>query len=331
MFANSLPRLPPELEQMIFTIALHDDLENIKSLILVAKRVNQWYCPRLPVIDRYRSLIFCVVLRLIPQIYRTVTIHGTVRKTNPSAQSLVYLGSHVRHLMIWRGFRKPPSLGLCLSSCPNLESLAVWTPVLPYDLEAIDNLLKLRLTYLSFNFGEFLNGPSREGRAAIPITFPSTTHLEIIGRSPLADLHKVKEWFPVLTHLALFARGNDTSSVQGTLELFQNQIQVLIYEVGSALGPSPEILPTSVCFELDDPRVVVLKYGYGVIDSWIDGTRGGSLSVWRVAEETVKSRRLALKARVHKMARKKFRCLFSFSVAYSHHFDPGFPCPNHYQ
>ncbi|TFK59498.1 hypothetical protein BDN72DRAFT_966052 [Pluteus cervinus] len=272
--SNFQPRLPPELEEIVFTIALHANPGNIKSLILVAKRVNQW---------------------LIPHIYRTVIIHDTTRKPNPPAQNLMYFGTHIRHLMIWRGFRKPPSLGLCLSSCPNLESLAVWTPGLPYDLEVIDNLLKLRLTYLSFNFGEFLKGLSKEGRATIPITFPSITHLEIIGTLLPADLHRIKELFPVLTHLALFVGGNDTTSVQRTLEIFQDQIMVLIYDLGAtAMGPSPEVVPTSVFFELVDPRVVLLKYGHDVIDSWVDGTQGGSLSVWRVAEETVKSRRLAL-------------------------------------
>ncbi len=103
------------------------------------------------------------------------------------------------------------------------------------------------------------------------------------------DLKELKEYFPALTHLALnIGSGDLVSRSPDILKTWDNQMQVLIWYVGeSTTGPTPvELTRSSYHIQSDDPRIVILSYGLGYVDTWYQEATGG-LGLWRVAEETI--------------------------------------------
>ncbi|TFK69494.1 hypothetical protein BDN72DRAFT_840346 [Pluteus cervinus] len=269
------PELPPEIEEIIFSLAVQDDWTSAKSLILVAKRVHHW---------------------LIPQIYKVAIFHES-RPERPTpkfdSRSLITHGKHVRHAMFHNGTTRLTLLhnrpGECLAWCPNAIDVALWISDECYDKVLIEQLLRLPLMRLSLNLGCLQNTVRQYPEISAPIHFPSVTQLELINPGNLISPHQLKEMFPALTHLALNASGHNLISMtKDVLTLWKDQLKVLLWYRGESASEYPTLaypeddnpLPS------DDPRLVVIRYGRGYVGSWYEGTRGG-LSIWRVAEEAI--------------------------------------------
>ncbi|TFK73051.1 hypothetical protein BDN72DRAFT_956846 [Pluteus cervinus] len=269
--------LPPELEELIFSFAIYSDWKSAKHLGLVAKRVRQ-----------------CI----IPHLYEVAIFHPyKIRDGRPRfpSENLMYHGKYVHHIMFFRS-AGAKRIGLnhrpdeCLSWCPNVTSVALWIGSTSYEKRLIDQLHTLQfLTHLSFNFGSLAAGLSLSNRS---MTFPSITHVELIGATTVVVPHEVKGHFPSLTHLAITAKGRTPMATLGDfLDCWKTQLEVFIWYFGT-LGPEdlPEVLPTSRYTALDDQRLVILRYGKSYVNTWNEGVMKG-LGIWQVAEETVKQRR----------------------------------------
>ncbi|TFK73050.1 hypothetical protein BDN72DRAFT_835377 [Pluteus cervinus] len=274
------PKFPPELEESIFSFALHADWQNSVKLILVAKRVYYW---------------------LLPQIYEVVVFHShrveNGRRPRCSSRNLVQYGKNARYIMFYNS-QGPDRTGLhdtltdCLSWCPNLIDVALWVKDELYEEVLVNQLLSLRqMTHLSWDFSAFQLGLAKFGYKP-PRTFTNVTHLELIGSYKVVNPYKVQEYFPSLTHIAFTARGQTPiEALREVLNCFKDQIEVVIWYLGDSDDhPMPTVFPTSSWIRSDDPRIVVLDYGHDFVDTWYEGTRNGP-SLWKVAEDTVKARR----------------------------------------
>ncbi|TFK61067.1 hypothetical protein BDN72DRAFT_965377 [Pluteus cervinus] len=278
--------LPPELEEMIFSLCFQNDWKTCTTLTLVAKRVYQW---------------------LIPQIYRVAIFHSGERCSNPPtpgsrfpSQNLEHHGEYVRHIMFHNsagndltGLYNLP--GTCLSWCPNVVNVALWTTNDQYDGTLIHQLLRLHITHLSLDIGTLLShiGTTIGGAS---VSFTWVTHLEIISKPLTTQPEEIENLFPALTHLALNGSGrNKIEIVRDFLDCWEDKLEVLVWYRGVSSAPVPEVIPTAKYLSLDDPRVVVLWYGQLYLETWTAGVEGG-LGIWRTADETVKKRRRGLVA-----------------------------------
>ncbi|TFK65225.1 hypothetical protein BDN72DRAFT_845810 [Pluteus cervinus] len=52
---ESSPRLPPELEHTIFVLAVEDDVQEAKNLLLIAKRVFDWLIPHVFKVVQFKA------------------------------------------------------------------------------------------------------------------------------------------------------------------------------------------------------------------------------------------------------------------------------------
>ncbi|TFK59377.1 hypothetical protein BDN72DRAFT_851309 [Pluteus cervinus] len=266
---------PLEIEEIIFSLAVQTDWPSAKNLILVAKRVYQW---------------------LIPQIYEVVVFHGyryPLDRPRSDSRNLVHHGKYVHHIMLFNGDPRETRLynrpGVCLTWCPNAYDVALWLTPDQYDKTLVDQLIGRRLTHLSFSFNDFKTAAARYPDISQPISFPYVTHLELINNTPLNHLKELKESFPALTHLAVkIGSGNQLFRSPDILRTWNDQIQVLSWDIGKSVSdPAPEVLARSTYqIQSDDPRIVILAYGQGYVDTWYEDATGGS-GRWRVAEETI--------------------------------------------
>ncbi|TFK69484.1 hypothetical protein BDN72DRAFT_959553 [Pluteus cervinus] len=280
---------PPEIEEMIFSMAVQANWSSAKTLVLVAKRVHHW---------------------LIPQLYEVVIFHeNQISNPRPKFDSgkLIDRGKHVKHIMFFQMYLLSNRPGECLAWCPNAVDVALWiTPDL-YDKTLIDQLLCHRLTHLSFDFGTLRNKLGEHPEILKPTSFPFVTHLELINSTTAVTSDELREHFPALTHLALNASGpnfpdlehlaldafgpNLISVTPGVLTLWKDQMKVLLWYRGETTSPYPVAMSPDSGFPSppDDARLVVIRYGRGYVGTWYEGTRGG-LSIWRVAEEAIAAR-----------------------------------------
>ncbi|TFK61077.1 hypothetical protein BDN72DRAFT_965387 [Pluteus cervinus] len=270
------PVFPPELEELIFALALQDNLDIAGTLLFVAKRVHDWVFPHF-----YRVVIF--------QYARET--HTPHRKL--SLRSLIDNGKHVHHLLLHNG---APGLedkfSTCIERCPNLRSLALWISDNPYSPELVQSLLRLQLEYLSFDIHGFTAALKKQGTPPVP--FPTVTHVEIIGSIPIVDPRLIKVYFPALTHLAITSLGRTPVTIlQDALDIFGDQLKVAIWYLwryGEGESPPSVNRISKENDMIDDPRFVVVSYGSSFVDTWHEGVKGG-LGIWKAAEGAVEARR----------------------------------------
>ncbi|TFK61694.1 hypothetical protein BDN72DRAFT_965014 [Pluteus cervinus] len=283
---------PPELEEVIFSLALHADWESAQHLILVAKRVNQW---------------------LIPQIYQVAILSGkwkprvylkNKRRAVSDEKKLTHYGKYVRHIMVYGPLvyaydQGVHNVGETLLACPHVFNVALWITADKYDKILVAQLLTLRLTHLSFDIGAFKTVHAQDPPTLLPISFPSVTHFEHISSVNIINHAEIRGYFPALTHLALNPSvGNEMFTSPDILKaLNDRQMKALIWYGNEVQSPSPVEIPFPQNHRFDDPRIVMLAYGQGYLDTWYNGTRGGS-SLWRVADKIIAARRVASHAQL---------------------------------
>ncbi|TFK61585.1 hypothetical protein BDN72DRAFT_965078 [Pluteus cervinus] len=266
MSDQAQPILPPEIEEIIFSLCAQSDLINSRNLITVAKRVYQW---------------------LIPQLYEVVIFRGDKNHGRPkfSSELLSVHGRHVRHILFWD--IKPSKQtcihdpATCLSWCPSVVDVALWYPDTEYNQQLIDQLLGLRLTHLSFNVMSFYTAATSLG---VYVSFRYLTHLELIGSDITSELHEIKEYFPAMTHLAM--DGNRRYSVDEILHYWGNQLEVLIWFIYKS-----DLLAAhkSGHYASTYPKVALMcSNRREYLRNWDESARGGPNSMWRTGEDMVK-------------------------------------------
>ncbi|TFK64500.1 hypothetical protein BDN72DRAFT_846545 [Pluteus cervinus] len=264
--SSSDPAFPLEIEEMIFSLCVQNDLKNGKNLILVAKRVYEW---------------------LKPQLYKVVILHDEsdddshFGRPKCNIELLKTHGHHVRHILLWESdiISDDPRLynpATCLSWCPNVVNIALWRVETTYNEHLIDRLLSLPLTHLSFDV-TWLDEELRRHAISKRVCFTSITHLDLNGMEITLRVEKIKEYFPSLTHIAL---GEALElPAKAILDCWGDQLEVLIWYSYDDNGVS------------DDPRVVVISEPRQYVHDWNEAAMDGPSSVWRRAEMEVKRRR----------------------------------------
>ncbi|TFK61605.1 hypothetical protein BDN72DRAFT_903962 [Pluteus cervinus] len=135
----------------------------------------------------------------------------------------------------------------------------------------LPNLTRISLNLHAFDAALANDPSSRE----LLHPFSTITHLDILGIMPVYTPRQIQHLFPSLTHIA-----------------FNNQLKVVVWYCGVSAQPWPDISATSEHTQVDDPRLVIMRYSRGYIEGWYHeaiGRRG----LWTMAEEVIKSRRRA--------------------------------------
>ncbi|TFK61985.1 hypothetical protein BDN72DRAFT_849164 [Pluteus cervinus] len=263
------PRLPPELERLIFIYALRDSIQVqlATHLFLVAKRVREW---------------------LLPLAFEVVHFGGnwTFPITFTPHHFEAY-GLYIHDLLV--DFEKEPNghdrLVRYLGLCPNLANLAVWQlPRPPPD--RLDYLLQLpKLTHLTIDVIGllYLTSPIIVGNQGTLISsqthaplFPHITHLNTIyvTRNILDsddDIIALSRHFPNLTHVS-FTNPSDRHSTALRLALERwDRLEVLLLKFlwGHRGVEDP----------LKDQRVMLISMHN--LDDWAVA----ALNIWELADE----------------------------------------------
>ncbi|TFK69503.1 hypothetical protein BDN72DRAFT_840354 [Pluteus cervinus] len=256
------PVFPPEIEEIIFSLCAQSNLPESGNLILVAKRVYQW---------------------LRPQLYEVVVFNTSWPHRRPSFKSdlLEVHSHHVRHILFWSG-ECVEKLDTCLSWCPNVIDVALWSAETHYSSALINQLLSLHITHLSFDISTFHWGVT-ENCTPDEVSFRSVTHLDLVGSEITLKANQIKTYFPSVTHIAFNGRrGLPTRDV---LDCWESQLEVLIWYLHrSRYDNTAHNLP-------NDPRIVVMGQDRDYVNEWIEATKDTPESVWRMAEVAVERRR----------------------------------------
>ncbi|TFK61153.1 hypothetical protein BDN72DRAFT_965327 [Pluteus cervinus] len=305
------PRVPREIENVIFEIALENCIQDATSLFLVAKRVQSWLLPK----------VFSVVI-LSEQRYFP---------TKFTLEKFQKYGRHVRHLCICEdqlsrdtidvdstNVMTESIINICLSLCPNIVSFAAWDKAtrLSIDFDVITGCSSLQR--LSFNPLPLLGITATHGGPRIVVVskvtpqrqqnpsnsdiFPNITHLDIHhGRYPALidppDHEHLAVHFPRLTHLAFYHDfGTKAKSLLSLLDrtLFPHLRVLLLWKFSDTMGLCKKSdvghrwrkLPLEI--PKDEERIVVMYHGR---KDWELGARGKGMDMWSFADQVVSERR----------------------------------------
>ena len=295
--------LPVELERLIFEIVASQETDHNSRvrLLLVAKRVYEWY-----VIHHTHILINNYLsLRIRPILYRVVVIvnrpygprntPGTLTISNrwPNVQPALNSAQFVRHFLTTTPNHS--HLLQMLSTFPNIENLAVWSPAcfIPAFVKKMNDL---PLRMLSVD------------KAAITDNCPAfkyLTHLETFdlhasGSTWDDDFKGILVGLPKLTHLC-FDHSLDVKDAV-LLHLLKHcaSLRVLILLTIAGGGG---VHRTS---KSDDPRCLILLDRMdtnSLMDEW-ERSANRFIGRWEVAE-------LIIEARENDLFQDKFSFVFS--------------------
>ncbi|TFK69497.1 hypothetical protein BDN72DRAFT_878453 [Pluteus cervinus] len=278
---SAQPIFPPELEELIFSLSVQDDLKLAGRLLSVSSRVRAWMIPHI-----YKIVIFQ---------YGSGTGDNIQVPYGEQVDVVAENGKHVQHMLVHSGpasFLKE-NIAACIARCPHLRSLALWIGNGTYSPELVESLQALRLEYLSFSIGAFTGGLEKQGRL-LSSPFLSVTHLQLTPERTQLKAQQVKDYFPALTHLAMTSIYANGDKLREMLNIFRHQLRVLIWYPWTASCDGaglekPCVGCTSDWFPEPDPRIVIL-FRVNSANIWHEGVTGG-FGIWRVAEEAVQARR----------------------------------------
>lgn len=199
------------------------------------------------------------------------------------------VGKYAKHLLAGSD-SKHLDLSLLLSSCPNLQNLALWGGVwLPV---YVHSMRDLRLTKLSASLARLLP------QVLLGPTFFNLTHLHItdFGSRPQWNKWTVLGKLPKLSHFAISTHLNDIDIIRCCLvHCWGLKLLIVLLNDYSynSFGSSTEGHKN-----IDDERVVLMLYAMSEMrEDWEIGA-GGGLDFWMTAE-------------LFALARKS-KCLFTF-------------------
>ena len=131
---DGMPRLPLELERMIFELAAsRNGVKASAPLLLVAKRVREWYVTVkplfFPLLTERRGLSIQNYYRTAPLMFRVLNQIWPPRSIDiPHLPQLLQSAGHFVQYLIIDSSSACGSFRNILSSCPNLCSLAIHLP-----------------------------------------------------------------------------------------------------------------------------------------------------------------------------------------------------------
>ncbi|TFK63433.1 hypothetical protein BDN72DRAFT_321735 [Pluteus cervinus] len=270
-FENMQPVLPPELEEMIFSLAYRSDRMKGDRLFLVARRVSCWLTP-----IKYEVIIGKDHIRF----HTKSTIH--LKRSDMERH-----GRHVRHLLVWG--RLEVDVPDLLSLCPNLEDIAIWTESLLSSVGStnISALTALRCTHLSINVASLID---RCGDTLPNPAFPFVTHLDItVGITKVGVAGKAMfSHFPALTHLAVVYT-EDHHLLKHLVDAVP-KLKVLVLIAGSSHSYlSSRSQKDQSLAVLVDQRIVNILCCPSFVEDWERGARG-DVDMYKIAEDVIAER-----------------------------------------
>ncbi|KAJ7191738.1 hypothetical protein GGX14DRAFT_380853 [Mycena pura] len=227
-----VPRLPPELELAVFQLTAWFHPEMTHTLILVCKRVCTW---------------------VEPLLYKVVQNNSTGSEDRilrmMTSKPPEYLQAHVRHVALINFIDRRDVADL-LSTCTDIEDLAIWTPGDTYPALLDDMRHLTRLRHLSINIFDLFGGYSRFQLPPVeqlPLSLVNLTHLDVFG-TPTAELCPFFGMLSALTHLA-FSDIYMPLLMQHALDTCPAlQVLVIVWTQSDAHEETPETP------EITDPR-----------------------------------------------------------------------------
>ncbi|KAH8833203.1 hypothetical protein DL96DRAFT_713588 [Flagelloscypha sp. PMI_526] len=248
------PRLPPEIEQIIFLLLASSDPATISTLLLVNSRVKDWIEPR-----RFRSLSFS-------------SNKAVVLLAN--AKSPVFLSQHVTYFSVHFDCPNVSGAFEILSLCSGLTDLALWHYDTKNSLPDSSTLPRLRHLILASRPARQLCKSFQTGPE---LTFP-VTHFEF-NLSELSSLEPyILTRFPNLTHLLLVwdFTAIDEKHILKIIEADSIQLLIIAIIASHAKAHRDNMLE-------EHPTLVHPKVSFRFFDSWAkewDLRVGGDQSVW---------------------------------------------------
>ncbi|KAJ7620258.1 hypothetical protein FB45DRAFT_929820, partial [Roridomyces roridus] len=272
-----MPRLPPELECLIFEYVATRWPTEVPKLLLVASRVLEWLEPYL-----------YTVLRLDCSDPRTDNVLAALTTKSASFRS-----SAVRHLLLRsRSFQSAeintkPTVDI-LRACPGITTLNLTGDNVGPHLLPI--LAGLRLERLSMEFRD-LFGVNRPVDVLHPL-FRAVTHLEIMDYNFPSNSVEALWALPALTHLT-FRQAPPPRVLRPLLESCPHLEVVVIFPILYYLNTDAEARRYVAAANLEGPgsRAVVIaaRRPYDD-DDWERGARGGE-DIWARAERFIARKR----------------------------------------
>ncbi|KAF8646642.1 hypothetical protein AX16_007141 [Volvariella volvacea WC 439] len=298
------PRLPQELERIIFEIAARNDMVGtLPALLLIARRVHAWLNP-----IRYEIMAICVedYCRDFPKPF---SHHRRIQ------HPLGPQGALVKHLLFdtddhsgfdWDGF---------LPTCYNLQTLALWSDSTGRLVHTLQNLTSaifspLRtisppgLLHLSASLvGLFPGG-------AVDWTHPilkDITHLDVLDHPHVFGEWKARNNIAFLRNLKYLAFGDIHEEHPFPLEFLTKclgrckSLELLILPNEDIVSQNEAALPQKIKILDSNGRVKLVPEDRVVIDDklntfegwvadWCRGSSGGD-DIWTRCERIVEQRR----------------------------------------
>ncbi|KAJ6556313.1 hypothetical protein B0H19DRAFT_1262391 [Mycena capillaripes] len=285
--ATPEPKLPQELERIIFELAALSHPNGIPTLLRTAWRVKEWVEPLLYRVVFSSSCIADSIRRMDAFAVVPVTVLlNKIRNSSPS-----FTNSAVRCIFLdGASLLDPSTFNTIIGACPRVWNLFLYAVAIPEHAAALDTLQCLhRLTV-------DLEQLCRTG--AIQFTRPlfhNLTHLEILDcSSPRLsfDLCTGLAFMPHLTHIAFNStyrwRNPDMSFIHAWHQIVQpnTRLQFLVFLMPSL---APLNLVDMAQPNPEDIRVVCITQTDFRLD-WLRSAAGGD-DYWTLAEAFVAAKR----------------------------------------
>ncbi|KAJ7193133.1 hypothetical protein GGX14DRAFT_593208 [Mycena pura] len=295
---ESATTLPQELERRIFELSATEFHESIRTLRLVAWRVNAW---------------------VEPLLYKAIYIDYDEDYVNPgwSPDALTadlvrrptLFRDAVRHVSMYIEVGEDHPAVLCfLATCTGIETLCVRKDSDTSNAQLLSQIQALEsLTRLHIDLEDLLSRVPRTELDQAFDKFARITHLELREHLPDDGICSRLERLPRLTHVALKYESRARGLRFNCLRVLQTcpRLRVLaaLEETRrtSQSEPGYRALDTPRNIDNDDPRFVIVRFARKSCDdpeAWLSAARGREVpEFWKCAEEAL-ARRLA--TRVYK-------------------------------
>ncbi|KAJ6564001.1 hypothetical protein B0H19DRAFT_1374572 [Mycena capillaripes] len=277
------PRLPPDLERVIFEIAARARPSTIPKLMLIAWRVKDWLEPLM-----YRVIYLCT-----PLSERQMHCHslGFPVFTEESLLHIMEIKpAHFLRHAVTHAFLNvsipPPVVERFLLTCTNIANLFARF-ILPQYGPTLNDPQALR--YLTIDVSAISEGGADDEPHSL---FLNVTHLELLGFGHVdsAALCARLGNMPNLTHIAFNMDLDDTTALQANARL-----QCIIYLMAeTAMGDGAALLRDSRFLCIEQKRDYRLD--------WLRGAHAGE-DYWALADEFLAARRAGkVNSSIHNIA-----------------------------
>ncbi|KAJ6618491.1 hypothetical protein B0H10DRAFT_1241207 [Mycena sp. CBHHK59/15] len=267
----SSPRLPPELERVVFEMAAFSWRTTIPNLMLVAWRVRNWIEPFL------RVVILCD--SQAHHICGFPTITSEILRRINEKQPPGYLVNIVSHLFMdddvnW----SPTEVEIILMACNRVTTAFLAVPSCP--LSAVATFYRLRR--LAILFTE-LQDLSESDRATV---LHNLTHLALLNSDGASSCRNPEAFLAMLPHLTHISFDGIGLIKMCLAFCASTQVHYIV-----CLCPRPlEMIQNRVQPLIHDSRFVCIDQQGNRREAWLRGIDGGQ-DYWTLAENFIVARR----------------------------------------